>query len=343
MAKLSVSERTHLETQLKRTKDVSEWKRTFTILEYDKGASVGEIAMILRISVFTVEDYLKEYSSNNKTKNDPRGGSESKLSEEQAQELVKHLSETTYLTVKRIVAYVKEQYKIEYSRAGMTKWLKEHGFVYKCPKTVPGKLDPEKQKVFIGMYEELKKNLQAGEEIYFVDAVHPEHQSQSVCGWIKKGVQKTLQTSGKQLRLHFAGAICLTSMQILTEEYETVDADAMIDFFKKLEGWSSASTIHVILDNARSNKNKKLEEFLKTSKIKIHYLPPYSPNLNPIERLWKIMREAKTYNRYYESSVDFFKEIRAFFAEEIPKMTERLILRINDKFQVVQLNPVNLA
>jgi len=343
MAKLSLSERTHLETQLKRTKDVSEWKRTFTVLEYDAGSSVSEIAMILRISAFTVEDYLKEYNSNNKTKNDPRGGSLPKLSEEQAQELVRHLLEKTYLKVKQIVAYVKERYKVEYSRPGMTKWLKEQGFVYKCPKAVPGKLDPEKQKVFIEMYEKLKRSLLPGEEIYFTDAVHPVHQSQPVCGWIKKGVQKTLQTSGKQLRLHFAGAVCLRGMRIFTEEYETVDADAMIDFFKKLEDQSRAPAIHVILDNARSNKNKKLEAFLKTSKIKIHYLPPYSPNLNPIERLWKIMREAKTYNRYYESSVEFFKEIRGFFTEEIPKITELLKSRINDKFQVIQLNPVSLV
>ena len=94
-----------------------------------------------------------------------------------------------------------------------------------------------------------------------------------------------LQSTGKQLRLHLAGAVCLTGMKFFTQEYETVDADAMLDFFKNLETSSNASTIYVILDNARSNKNKKLEEFLQTSKIKVRYLPPYSPNLNPIERL----------------------------------------------------------
>mgnify|MGYP001454585829 CR=1 FL=1 len=184
---------------------------------------------------------------------------------------------------------------------------------------IPGKLDPEKQMAFIEYYEELKKSSGIEEEIYFVDAVNPEHQSQSVCGWIKKGIQKTLQTSGKQLRLHFAGALCLKGMQIFTKEYETVNAEAMIDFFKRLEGQSNASLIHVILDNARSNKNKKLDEFLQTSRIKTHYLPPYSPNLNPIERLWKIMRETTVHNRYYQSSVCFFKEIRDFFTTSLRK------------------------
>ena len=104
-----------------------------------------------------------------------------------------------------------------------------------------------------------------------------------MCGWIKKGVQKTLQSTGKQLRLHFTGAVCLKGMKIIAQEYETVDGDAIIDFFKRLEAKSKASTIYVILDNARSNKNKKLDQFLKKSKIKVKYLPPYLPNLNPIE------------------------------------------------------------
>ena len=238
---------------------------------------------------------------------------------------------------------MRDQYGINYSRSGMTDWLTQHGFVYKCPKKIPGKIDPEKQRVFIEQYEALKQTLKPDEEIYFIDAVHPEHQSQAVAGWIKKGVQKTLQTSGKQLRLHFTGALCLSGMKIFAEEYETVDADAMIDFFKKLEKQTEAPVIHVILDNAKSNKNKKLEEYLNFSRIKVHYLPPYSPNLNPIERLWKIMRENTTYNRYYETSVDFFKKIRGFFREGIPKLKNIIKSRINDKFQVIDLNPIKLA
>jgi transposase len=343
MKKLTPSQRADLENKLRRPKDYSERNRICVILGYDEGISTQDLAKTLRLSLFTVQEYLREYDSQDKTQSSPRGGSESKLSEEQTESLLKHLSEKTYLKVKGIVAYVHEQYGIKYSRSGMTSWLIEHGFTYKRPKKIPGKLDPEKQRVFIEQYTALKETLKPDEEIYFVDAVHPEHQSQAVCGWIKKGVQKTLQTSGKQLRLHFAGALCLTGMKIFAEEYKTVDAEAMIDFFKKLEKQTAAKVIHVILDNARSNKNKKLEEFLTSSRIKVHYLPPYSPNLNPIERLWKILRENTVYNRYYETSVTFFQAIRGFFQKEIPKLTDILKFRINDRFQVVNLNPIRLA
>jgi len=343
MFKLSPDQKAILEAKLRKAREASDRNRLCVVLGHDEGSSTAELAKVLRLSHATVCNYLKDYESEQKTAHDSKGGGQFKLSQEQSDALLKQLSEVTYLKVKEIQAYVKKQYGVVYSRSGMTAWLQASGFVYKRPKKVPGKLDPQKQAAFIAEYAKLKANLQLGEEIYFVDAVHPEHQSQAVCGWIKKGVEKTLQTTGKQLRLHFAGAICLEGMKCFSHEYETVDADAMLDFFRKLELSSNASQIYVILDNARSNKNKKLEEFLKTSKIKLRYLPPYSPNLNSIERLWKIMRETKLYNRYFESASDFFGEVRGFFQEDIPKMASTWVSRINDNFEVVKLNPIKLA
>jgi transposase len=343
MLKIPTDQKVNLEAKLKKAREASERNRLCVVLGHDEGLSIDELAKALRLSHATICNYLKDYESEQKTDHDPKGGGRLKLSQEQSESLVKHLNETTYLKVKQIRAYVEKQYGVTYSRSGMTAWLQEHDFVYKRPKKVPGKLDPQKQEAFIEEYKALKTHLKPNEEIYFVDAVHPEHQSQAVCGWIKKGVQKTLQSTGKQLRLHLAGAVCLTGMKFFTQEYETVDADAMLDFFKNLEHSSSAETIYIVLDNARSNKNKKLDEFLQTSKIKVRYLPPYSPNLNPIERLWKIMRETKLYNRYYESSVTFFQEIRSFFKDDIPKMAQTWDSRINDKFQTIKLDPVKLA
>lgn len=204
-------------------------------------------------------------------------------------------------------------------------------------------MDPEKQEAFIKAYEALKASLKGDEELYFMDAVHPEFQSKAVCGWIKSGEIKTLPTTSAQYRMHFIGALALEGMKVFAQEFATVDADSMITFFKALEASSEAKTIHIICDNGRSNKNKKVDEYLKTSKIKVHYLPPYSPNLNPIERLWKVLRERKTYNRCYEKFADFKKEIRGFFFEEIPKIKNELASRITDNFQRIKLNTVRFA
>jgi transposase len=343
MKTLNELEKASLEATLKKTKDLSEWKRIFAIVGYDDGQSIEELAEALRLSPITIETYLREYSSQDKTKNAPRGGSDSKLTAEQSHQLEQHLSEKTYLKVKHIVAYVEKQFQKKYSRSGMTFWLIEHGFVYKQPQKVPGKINPEEQAKFVAKYEELKESIGPKDEIYFADSVHPEYQSQAVCGWIKKGECKTLLTSGKQTRLHFTGAVCLSEMKIVINEYKTVDADAMIDFLKKLEEHSKAPKIHVILDNARAHKNKKVDEYLKSSRVELHYLPPYSPNLNSIERLWKILREKTTYNHYYPCFRNFSEAVRNFFDEKVPAMLDVLRERLTDKFQVIKLNPINIA
>jgi hypothetical protein len=91
-------------------------------------------------------------------------------------------------------------------------------------------------------------------------------------------------------------------------------------------------THHLFLDNAGYHKSKEFAAWISETKIKLHYLPPYSPNLNPIERLWKVMHEQVTYNHYYEKFFDFKEAILEFF-QEIGKYKNILQSRINDNFQ----------
>lgn len=340
---LSITAKHDLEKRARQTRDKHEHTRICVILASSEGMSHESIAQAHRISVQSVYRYLSEYESEKKTEHDPRGGSQSKLNALETKELKEHLQRVTYLHAKEVCTYVKIKYGINYTVAGMTFWLKSQGFVYKEPIKIPGKLDPEKQEAFIKFYEQLKNTLPESEEICFMDAVHPEFQSKSVCGWIKAGEIKTLPTTNAQYRMHFIGALSLNGMKTFVQEYDTVDAENMIKFFASLETSSRATKIHIICDNGRSNKNKAIEAYLKTSRIKIHYLPPYSPNLNPIERLWKVLREKKTYNKCYEKFTDFKEEIRKFFLEEIPKMSSMLTSRITDNFQRIRLNTVRLA
>ncbi|MDR3187097.1 MAG: transposase, partial [Holosporaceae bacterium] len=70
--------------------------------------------------------------------------------------------------------------------------------------------------------------------------------------------------------------------------------------------------------------------------IKLHFLPPYSPNLNPIERLWKVMNEHARNNRFFGSAKDFRESIFGFFAETWPLIRPYMSTRINDSFHIVK-------
>lgn len=122
-----------------------------------------------------------------------------------------------------------------------------------------------------------------------------------------------------------------------------LNAEATISFFRKIEAsYSGKKRIHVFCDNARYYKNKVVTEYLGTSKIKLHFLPSYSPNVNPIERLWKWMKERVIYNTYYREFEDFKLAVFGFFTA-ISTLAADSILgqdfrsRVRDKF-----SPINL-
>ncbi len=73
----------------------------------------------------------------------------------------------------------------------------------------------------------------------------------------------------------------------------------------------------MILDNARYYRNKKVMKYIQSSKIEVIFLPPYSPNLNLIERLWKFMRIKVINNKFYEKFTVFKEAILGFFKNSV--------------------------
>ena len=100
----------------------------------------------------------------------------------------------------------------------------------------------------------------------------------------------------------------------MIQEDQTLNAESTIRFFQKIEAaYPCKRRVHVFCDNAPYYRNKAVSQYLATSKIALHFLPPYSPNLNPIERLWKWMKERVIYNTYYEHFEDFKAAVIGFF------------------------------
>lgn len=328
-------EKKALEIQHKTEKNGYKRDRIKVVLLRSEDWSYVRIAQALRIDESTVRQHEAEYVESRKLSPE-NGGSESKLNEEQTKELKAHLETHTYRYAKDICTYVKSKYGVEYSVSGMTKWLKKNGFVHKKPKLVPKATDPLKQAAFVETYEELKRSIGDDEVILFSDAVHPEHQSKAAYGWIRKGTDKQLPTTAKQHRLHFCGALDLVSMQVIMNEFETINAETVKLFFSNIEShFQNKTKIHIIVDNAAYYRSKEVRKALEGSKIRLIFLPPYSPNLNPIERFWKIMHENVRNNRFYEHFCDFGAEVKAFFNDKMMHGLMAYKSRINDKFNII--------
>lgn len=332
--KLSLQERANLQLQHKKERDKRVCDRIKAVLAYDDGYSYSEIARLLLLDDETIRRHIEDYFSQKKLSTN-NGGSISKMTSLESEELIAHLSEVTYLYVKDICFYVKKTYKKGYSISGMRKWLNTNGFCYKKPHGVPAKANKEHQEEFIKYYSRLKKKAGKNEPIYFVDSVHPQHQTHLAYGWILKGERKSIPTTGRQYRLNFMGGICLNGHRIVYQQADQINADSIAGFLCHLRRCNPGKyKIHIIWDNAGYHRDNAIQEFAESLAIELHYLPPYSPNLNPIERLWKMMHEKVSYNKYYETFSDFTKATLNFF-KTIGRNKLLLRSRITDNFQTL--------
>lgn len=310
--------------------------RIKAVLLKSEGWGNKAIAQALRIHEETVRKHLAEWQADKKLKPE-NGGSWSKLKDEQTQKLEAHIEENTYMRVIEICAYVEKTFCVLYSVSGMTKWLKQHDFSYKKPKAVPAKADIEKQEIFIEKYLKLIEETPANEPILFADSAHPTMATKIVRGWIRKGKDKPIAQIASRTRVNIMGAIDLTTMNVVSWHPEFVNGETTVNFLKQIkEAYPNAPKIHFILDQSGYHRSQIVKDFAEKESIILHYLPPYSPNLNPIERLWKVMNEEVRDNRVFKSAKEFRESISDFFHTILPEISHTLRGRINDNFQTIQ-------
>jgi transposase len=103
-----------------------------------------------------------------------------------------------------------------------------------------------------------------------------------------------------------------------------------------LEKHPQARCIYIVPDNVRYYRNKELNKWLEGTKIKQIFLPPYSLNLNLIERLWRFSRK-KVINTHFYRTKDLFKEVVRIFFENISDYKHEL-----ESLSTINLNCVIL-
>lgn len=281
------------------------------------GWTLEEVKEALLIDDETLRSYVKKYQDGGLPEllEVNHKGSEPHLSEQQIEELRNELDANIYLTTQAVIVFLEKRFKVSYSQSGMRDLLHRLNYEYKKPKLVPGNPDHEAQELFVEQYEDFMLNKPENVEVLFADAVHPQHNTMAAYGWIKRGEKRELQTSSGRERLNLHGAMNAETLEVTVIESETVNADSTIQLLETLDAkYPLAAAILVILDNAKYHYSWKVREFLNGSRIRLVFLPSYSPNLNLIERLWRFFKKNVLYNKYYEKVGDFRKACIKFFS-----------------------------
>jgi len=315
-------------------------RRANAIVLLDQGRSCEDIATFLLLDDDTVRDWYRAYERGgvDGLKTFDHKGSSSRLSAWQEIALSEWVDEHHPGSIREIGAWLKLSFGVSYSRSGRIALLHRLGFEYRKPKAMPRGLDDAKQQAFIERYEKLLNTMGPDEAVLFLDAAHPTHQVRPAGCWARKDVAIAVEQTTGRNRLNIHGAINLETGQTHILTADKIDGLSLIKLLSEvLRTHTAMRLIHVFLDNAKYHKADIVKEWLATvgRKIVLHFLPPYCPHLDPIERLWGVMHENITHNRDYKTFREFRREVLKFLRQTVPKNWKRYCDRITDNFRVL--------
>lgn len=172
-------------------------------------------------------------------------------------------------------------------------------FVWRRPRPVVGPRDPAHAAKLRGI-QRLVAALPADETVVFQDEVDVHLNPKIGSCWMVRGEQAEVVTPGNNEKRHLAGSLhWRTGRLILSAPGKRRNADLFLEHLDDLRrSLRCYRVIHVVCDNARFHDCRKVTQYLARwgGRIKLHFLPKYAPETNPIERVWWHLHETLTRN-----------------------------------------------
>jgi transposase len=233
------------------------------------------------------------------------------------------------------VLKVKEITGIERSTSSMRSFMERHKFRFLKTGHIPAKVDNTAQHQWVDNI--LKPAIDAAKDgkvhLLFMDAAHFTLQPFLYCLWCVARI--FIKASPGRNRINVLGAVnAITKETSVYTNTTYICADCLIRFLRQLKGRYGDKPIAIVLDNARYQHCFLVKTFAKSLGIHLLFLPPYSPNLNIIERPWKFTKKEILNAKYYDDPKKFHEAIEGFFREVNQKHNAKLhqLLTLNFQF-----------
>lgn len=195
---------------------------------------------------------------------------------------------------------------IKRSLPQVRKFLKSIGMSFRKVGMVPAKADVEKQEAF--KKKELQPRLdeaQSGQRaVFFVDAAH--FVLAPFLGFLWCFSRLFIKAPSGRKRFNVLAALNAGTHQLIPVTNDTsINAQSVCDLLWQIARLNLEVPIPLVLDNARYQKCAIVRELAESLNLELLYLPPYSPHLNLIERVWKFVKKQCLYSKYYEEFTAF--------------------------------------
>lgn len=266
------------------------------------GKTHDEIASILNIGHSTSRHYWKLYKSGGQAgielgKRGRPAGQGQKLTAKQQQKIQSLITDKTpdqlkmpfaLWTREAVGKLVFNKFGIQLPVRTLGEYLKRWGFTPQKPKRRDYSQQPEQVKQWLDTeYPELQQRAKAeGADIYWGDETGVSNQDQTGRSYAPKGQTPVRKAFARKVSSSMISAITNKGEVRFMLYRKSMTAELFVEFLKRLVR-SSKKKVFLIVDNLRAHRAKKVIKWLSdnSKRIEVHYLPAYSPDLNPDEFL----------------------------------------------------------
>jgi transposase len=337
--KLDVNMRKKIEKRRRKERDARISRRLNAILWLADGDTIEEVANRLGISGRQVRKWLKAYRIDGLD-----GlcelhyqGRKCQLNDEQIAELKQEIARGQFHTALQIVDWIDKRFGIRYSQSGVKELIKRVGVSYHKVTGFMWKADPVAQEEWLDEY----RCDPVGTSIrrYFIDGCHPIWGIDMIyyC-WLLVGQRFHVKVGCGRARMNILGAYCPEDHDYvdirLTKKDDNINGIRFVELMEKLQAkHPTVKKFILYLDNAKYYDSQVVREWLKLHPgFQLKFLPPYSPNLNLIERLWKFLRK-QAFCRSYDSFEAMQRGVSDVL-DHLPKYHSQLDTLMTEDFHI---------
>jgi len=299
----------------------------------------GHIAAALNISDDTVTNYLKAFL---------RGGVPELIENRHFRptssvepfltDITRSLTDKPVATAKEAAHRIQNIAGVQLSEDQARRIMRRVGLAYRKTAAIPGGADPQIQFVFLQeeLIPRLKEAQEGSRRVFFVDAAH--FVLGAFLGMIWCLTRVLVRTGSGRQRYSVLGAVETRDHDLVTiRTTGSVNAETVCDLIEKISEQYPAEEITLVMDNARYQRNSKVLDCAARHAIELLFLPAYSPNLNLIERVWRLIKSRTLKNKYFPDFLTFRGSIDSFLGSLSGANRHLLKSLVTENFQTFKI------
>ncbi|MBI5448224.1 MAG: IS630 family transposase, partial [Gammaproteobacteria bacterium] len=223
-----------------------------------------------------------------------------------------HFKRNPPTSIAKACAEIKQLTNVSIKNTQMRKYLKYLGMKFRKVSSVPAKADVEAQRRFHDekLQPKLEEAKDGKQDVYFVDAAH--FVLGAFLGYLWCFTRVFVRTPCGRQRFNVLGALNAITKQLVTITNDTYITSTQVCELLRTLAKNASRPITIVLDNAPYQRCQMVMQLAQELGIELLFLPPYAPNLNLIERLWKLVKKECLYSVYYENFSHFRGAIQVF-------------------------------